>query len=203
MQAFTFKLGAVALISLGLNACSMLPSTSNVFIDEKENYKKAHELPPLELPPELQSGYLKDEFDGGVKESVTNKRSPLKTTPLSDVQPTVELLDQGLNSRLLMRDSLRNTWRKTISALEELDYDIEDKNRETGLVFLNVPLAPESESMLSGLSFWKSVETNVYVVALKQVQEGVTLNILNEEKAPVSDAVSAEILSRLLAELGS
>ncbi len=203
MQAVTIKLGAVVLISLGLNACSMLPSADGVFIDEKENYKKAHQLPELEIPPELLKGQQLNEYDGGVKGAVTtvNNESPLKTTPLSDLQTTVELIDQGLNSRLLMRDSLRNVWRKTLSALEALDYDIEDKNRETAQIYLNLAKDTGSDSMLSGLSFWKTVETSVYVIALKQQDDGVEISVLDEAQQQISDGLSDEVLSRLLAEL--
>ncbi|OUR83313.1 hypothetical protein A9Q82_03315 [Cycloclasticus sp. 46_120_T64] len=203
MQAVTIKLGAVVLISLGLNACSMLPSADGVFIDEKENYKKAHQLPELEIPPELLKGQQLNEYDGGVKGAVTtvNNESPLKTTPLSDLQTTVELIDQGLNSRLLMRDSLRNVWRKTLSALEALDYDIEDKNRETAQIYLNLAKDTGSDSMLSGLSFWKTVETSVYVIALKQQDDGVEISVLDEAQQQISDELSDEVLSRLLAEL--
>lgn len=203
MQAVTIKLGAVVLISLGLNACSMLPSADGVFIDEKENYKKAHQLPELEIPPELLKGQQLNEYDGGVKGAVTtvNNDSPLKTTPLSDLQTTVELIDQGLNSRLLMRDSLRNVWRKTLSALEALDYDIEDKNRETAQIYLNLAKDTGSDSMLSGLSFWKTVETSVYVIALEQQDDGVEISVLDEAQQQISDVLSDEVLSRLLAEL--
>jgi len=203
MQAVTIKLGAVVLISLGLNACSMLPSADGVFIDEKENYKKAHQLPELEIPPELLKGQQLNEYDGGVKGAVTtvNNESPLKTTPLSDLQTTVELIDQGLNSRLLMRDSLRNVWRKTLSALEALDYDIEDKNRETAQIYLNLVKDTGSDSMLSGLSFWKTVETSVYVIALEQQDDGVAISVLDEAQQQISDGLSDEVLSRLLAEL--
>jgi len=205
MPAVTIKLGAIALISLALNACSMLPSADGVFIDEKENYKKAHQLPELELPPELLSGQQKNEYDGGAKDAVAkaDQYAQLETTPLSDEQAKVELIDQGDSSHLLIRDTLRNAWRKTVLALDTLDYDIEDKNRQSSLVYLNIAQEAESESMLSGLSFWSSAETTVYIVELKQMTEGVTVRVLDEEQQSISDAVSAEILSRLLTELDS
>jgi len=204
-QAVTIKLGAIALISLGLSACSMLPSVGDVFIDERENYKKAHELPELEIPPELQKGQQVNEYDGSAKGTVAiaNQYTSLKTTPLSDEQAKVERIEQSSNNHLLMRDTLRNTWRKTITALDALDYDIEDKNRESSLVYLNIVKEAKSESMLSGLSFWKTTETIVYVVALKQVDEGVEISVLDEEKKPISDDVSEGILSGLLAKLDS
>jgi hypothetical protein len=111
------------------------------------------------------------------------------------------LIDQGLNSRLLMRDSLRNVWRKTLSALEALDYDIEDKNRETAQIYLNLAKDTGSDSMLSGLSFWKTVETSVYVIALEQQDDGVEISVLDEAQQQISDVLSDEVLSRLLAEL--
>jgi len=205
MQSVTIKLGTIALISLALNACSMLPSADGIFIDEKENYKKAHQLPELELPPELLSGQQKNEYDGGAKgtAAIADQYAQLETTPLNDEQAKVELLGEGENSHLLIRDTLRNAWRKTVSALDTLDYDIEDKNRQSSMVYLNIEKEVESESMLSGLTFWSSTETIVYIVELKQVDEGVTVSVLDEEQQPISDAVSAEMLSRLLTELDS
>ena len=204
VQTVAIKLGAIALISLGLNACSMLPSGKGVFIDEKENYKKAHELPELEIPPKLLKGHQKDEYDGAkAAQVVANKGAPLKTMPLNDEGSQLEFFEDGLNSRIVMRDTLRNVWRKTITALEALDYDIEDKNRATSMVYLNITKDAESESMLSGLSFWKTSEITVYLVALKQVEAGVEIRVLDEEQQHVFDAVSEDILSRLLAKIDS
>jgi len=196
----------------------MLPSGDGIFIDQKEEYKKAHELPPLEIPPTLLADGARDEYDGGIKKApavrsvavvestvpaASTKNAVVKVTPLADEQPVAELKKSGVNSSLLVRDSLRNTWRKTIGVLEDLGYVIEDKNRQRGKIYLNVPVATgKSNSMLSSLSFWGEVETVVYVVALEHQQNGVKVRVLSEEKGRVDDNVTRDILSDLSGNLG-
>lgn len=117
-----FKLTLLVILVGAVSACGLMPSVDGVFVDQRETYKKAHELPPLELPPELKAGAIQDEYDGGTKTATaysSNNKAVVKTTPLSEDLPRVELIKQGVDSHLMVRDSLRNTWRKTISALEE------------------------------------------------------------------------------------
>lgn len=199
-----FKLTLLVILVGAVSACGLMPSVDGVFVDQRETYKKAHELPPLELPPELKAGAIQDEYDGGTKTATaysSNNKAVVKTTPLSEDLPPVELIKQGVDSHLMVRDSLRNTWRKTISALEEKNYDIEDKNRQTGLVYLNIAKDKGSSSMLSSLAFWKSVDTEVYLIELKQTDSGVTLRVLDEEETRIENEVSQTLLSDLLTHL--
>ena len=66
-----FKLTLLVILVGAVSACGLMPSVDGVFVDQRETYKKAHELPPLELPPELKAGAIQDEYDGGTK-----KRDP-------------------------------------------------------------------------------------------------------------------------------
>jgi len=195
----------IPLLMLGsvLTACGMMPAVDDVFVDQKEDYKRAHELPSLEIPPGLSGGVIKDEYDGGTKNTVSapTATAVVETTPLSDNQPEAELIASGVDSHLLVRDSLRNTWRKTIGVLEEQGYDIEDKNRQTGQVYLNIAEDDSSSSMLSSLSFWKKADTSVYVLVLQPVENGVEVRVLDEEKNRIDNKVSKEILADLLAQL--
>ncbi len=213
IQSLVIKLSCISLLGLGLTACSMLPSMDGVFIDQKEEYKKAYELPELEMPTELTAGSVKDEYDGGSQKStpkrnvavntevsavtIPNKDAVVKTTPLADEQPYTELVKKGVNIYLLVRDSMRNTWRKTINTLEKLSYDIEDKNRQQGKIYLNIAQSSESTSLLSVLSFWSKVKTTVYVVALDHKENDVNIRVLSEEKGRVDDDVTRDILSDL------
>lgn len=199
-----FKLTLLVILVGAVSACGLMPSVDGVFVDQRETYKKAHELPPLELPPELKAGAIQDEYDGGTKTATaysSNNKAVVKTTPLSEDLPPVELIKQGVDSHLMVRDSLRNTWRKTISALEEKNYDIEDKNRQTGLVYLNIAKDKGSSSMLSSLAFWKSADTEVYLIELKRTDSGVTLRVLDEEETRIENEVSQTLLSDLLTHL--
>lgn len=199
MKAVIIKLCFV-LLSLGLVACGSLPSVGEVFSDQKEAYKKAHELPPLEVPPELSKGQAKDEYDGGAKTPTAKKTTGATTQPLADQKSFVEQLKQGVDSHLLVQDSLRNAWRKTVTALEELDYDIGDKNRENSLIYLNIAIAKQG-GMLSTLSFWKKAESQVYLVSVERVETGVAVRVLNEQKDRIDDEFSRGILADLLTKL--
>ncbi|OUR88516.1 hypothetical protein A9Q85_03080, partial [Cycloclasticus sp. 44_32_T64] len=83
----------------------------------------------------------------------------------------------------------------------EQGYDIEDKNRQTGQVYLNIAEDDSSSSMLSSLSFWKKADTSVYVLVLQAVENGVEVRVLDEEKNRIDNKVSKEILADLFAQL--
>jgi len=207
-QQLVMKLSCIGFFSLGLAACSMLPSGDGIFIDQKEAYKKAHELPAIEVPPTLLADGAKDEYDGGIKApqpvgSASTKRAVVKVAPLADEEPVAELKENGVNSSLLVRDSLRNTWRKTIGVLDDLGYDIEDKNRERGEIYLNIPVASgKSKGLFSGFSFLGNVDVIVYVVALDDQENGVKIRVLSEEKDRVDNDVTRDILYDLTSNLG-
>ncbi len=192
------KLSGVAMVSFSLAACSFLPPTDGILSDEKEAYKKAHELPLLEIPPDMLNALPKNEYDGAAKAA----RSPalVKVTALEDIESAISLQVDEDVSYLLVRDSIRSTWRRTMSALNELNYDIEDKNRETGLIYLNIPMEGK-EGMLSSLSFWKKVKTTPYLLTIGPLNKETAIHVLNEQKERVNDAVSSKILTDLMAEL--
>ena len=186
-----------------LSACGLMPSVDSVFMDQRDEYKKAHELPSLEVPPGLSTEVIKDEYDGGVKRRRGVSSTDIvtaETTPLSDPQPRVELIESGVDSHLIVRDSLRNAWRKTISALDKKGYDIEDKNRQSNQVFLNIAKDGGSSGMLSSLSFWKKADTDVYVLQLSSDEMGVKIRVLDEEETPIDNTVSKTLLTDLLAQ---
>lgn len=196
------KLTSMLMLAGMLSACGMMPSVDSVFVDQREEYKKAHELPSLEVPPGLSGGTIKDEFDGGTKNrrEASIDSAVVETVPLSELQPSAELVEKGVDSHLLVHESLRNAWRKTISALDEKGYDIEDKNRQSSEVYLNIAKGDDSSSMLSSLSFWKKADTDVYVLELRRVESGVEIRVLDEEKSRIDNAVSQTLLTDLLAQ---
>ncbi len=198
LNAVLFKLSCAVVVSFSLAACSFLPSTGKVFSDEKEAYKKAHELPSLEIPPDMLNTLPKNEYDGAAK--AARPSALVKVTALEDIEPAIRLQVDGDASYLLVRDSIRSTWRRTVSALEKLDYDIEDKNRESGLIYLNIPMEGKG-GMLSSLSFWKKVETTIYLLTIAPLNKEVAIQVLNEQKEPLNDAVSSKVLTDLMAEL--
>lgn len=193
----------LVLITSGLIACGGLPKVGEVFSDEKEAYKRAHELPPLEIPPGLLGQKIKDEYDGAAKGtvSIADKNAVVTTAPLAEATPAVELIENGVESHLLVHDSLNNAWRKTVKALRELSYDIEDKNRESGLIYLKVATEKKEGGMLSTLSFWKKSETMVYIVAIERIESGIAVRVLDEERNRLDDEISKGILADLLGKL--
>jgi uncharacterized lipoprotein len=205
-QEIMTKCTLIALISMGLMACSIMPSTSGIFVDQKEAYKNAHELPSLELPPELVSESTAIKADS--KTDAVRVVPPVKqnaivnTTPLNDESKTgAEIINIGEVTYLLVHDSYRNTWRKIITALEELEYDIEDKNREENKVYLNIPEEGNDPGMLSSLTFWKSESTIEYLVVFKEYSDGVAVKVQNSEGVLVDNDVSKRIYADLLSKL--
>jgi uncharacterized lipoprotein len=214
MKAMHIKRFVLVLISTSVMACSYMPSTSEVFADKKEDYKKAHELPSLEVPPGLTGGDKEDEYVGVTKGSAPVRTEPVirnepvtrtatvETAPLEELsKTTAEIVTAGSVAYLLVHDNFRNTWLKTVIALEELGYDIEDVNREEGLIYLNIGEAEGSSGMFSALTFWKSGSVTEYLVAFDQYSDGVTVEVQDDSGLLVNDDVSKQIYADLLRKL--
>jgi len=188
-------------VVIGLVACSSLPELPemNVFPDQKDDYKKSHELPSLEMPPELAGNAIKDEYDGAAREtkSASQNQSTATTYALEKSMPKADLLASDGFTYLLLRESMRNAWRMTVSGLNELDYEIADKNRIEGMIYLEIPEDSEG-GMLSSLSFWGSSDTTPYVLSLKDVDEGIAIRVMDENKKAVDDEASKLIYADLL-----
>lgn len=198
------KLSCIGVVSFGLSACGSMPSMDGVFVDQKESYKRAHELPSLEMPPELTAGQTQDEYDGGVRGtvSVAKKNAVVQTPALIDEAPTTaKIVLVGNASYLLVHDGFRNTWRKTLGALEALAYDVEDKNRDDGVIYLNISDGESKLGMLPSLAFWKSSSASVYLVSFDEYSDGVAVEVQNKDGVPVNDEVSKKIYADLLRKL--
>lgn len=197
------KFSMVGATVVSLFACSYVPEVTDVFPDRKDEYKKSHEIPSLEVPPELSS-VPPDEFDGA-RAATPVPAAPVRSTtartyPLNDNISEVELIEDGEFNHLLIRDSMRNTWRKTVRILGELGYAIEDRNRQQSVIYLDITKEIES-GLLGSLSFWKSdEETIVYLVDLEGIRQGVIIRVLNEDSEPVNDEVSTQIYDDLVAQ---
>jgi uncharacterized lipoprotein len=206
------KFSMVSTVVVGLVACSYVPEVNEVFPDRKDEYKKSHEIPSLEVPPELSSVPVKNEYDGAVrstrpvtertavKEPVTDTAA--RTYPLNDSISEVELIEDEEFEYMLVRDSMRNTWRRVLTSFDELGYVVEDINRQQSVIYLEITKEVEEEGILQSLSFWKSdVESAIYVINLERIREGVLIHVLNENNEPVNDEVSTQIYDDLIAQL--
>lgn len=194
----------IVFLSMGLFACSYMPETPDIFSDQKEAYKEAHELPPLEVPPELSSLDVEETHRSSIRQSasIVTKKAVVKTTPLIDrSKPEVEIFKLGDVSYLLIRDSFRSAWRKTVSALEALEYDIEDKNREESLIQLNIEDEITETGMLSSLTFWKSASTTLYQVNFVQYSDAIAVKVQDSKGNLVNNEVSEKIYADLLKQL--
>lgn len=197
---------AVVLMSFGSVACS-IPFVDPIFPDQKEDYKRAHELPSLEVPPELINQTVDDEYDGGTQRSVTAPApvttDDVQTQPLSSSNADVELVESGVDSHLLVRDNLRNTWRELQIAIEALEYDVEDVNRENSTVFLNIETAEGSSGMLSMLDFWGADDSSivVYLLRVEALDNGMAIRVLDAEEARTNDDISKDILANVLGQM--
>jgi uncharacterized lipoprotein len=110
------------------------------------------------------------------------------------------MINSGVDNHILFRDGIRNVWRKTIGALEELDYDIEDKNRESGMIYLNIVEGGEGRSMLSTVSFWKNEDTVEYIVSLDRLENGIAVRVLDKDKKRVRNDVSKDMYVDLMSQ---
>jgi uncharacterized lipoprotein len=197
------KLCLILSVSAGVVACGGLDSVKNAFPDQKEAYKKSHELPALEVPPGFTAADVKDEYDGAGDESVSlaEQKGDVKVTPLGDSKPAAEFVEHNNGDFLLVRDSLRNVWRKTIKALDDLDYDIEDKNREKSAIYLNI--YEGDGGMLSAISFWGGGKKKIYIIGMNQGEDGVVVQIRDENKKLAKNDTAKRLYDDLLKKLGA
>ncbi len=194
----------IALLPMGLIACSYMPETPDIFTDQKEAYKEAHELPPLEVPPELSSLDIEGTHRNSIKQtaSIITKKAVVETTALIDkAKPDVEIFKLDDVSYLLIRDSFRSAWRKTVGALEVLEYGIEDKNREESLIHLNISDEVSETGMLSALTFWKSAAITTYQVYFVQYSDAIAVKVRDSKGVVVNNEVSEKIYADLLKQL--
>ena len=200
VRSRVLKQVSTVVFCLGLVSCSSigLPEM-NVFPDQQDDYKRSHEIPALEVPPEMQHDSSKDEYDGAARgtEPLVASQAVTTTYALDDSMAKVELVESEGVPYLLLRDSMRNAWRMTVSGLYALEYEIEDKNRIDGMIYLEI--ADNSDTgMLSSLSFWGSAETTPYLLSLKRTEQGVAIQVLAENEEVAKDDVSELLYADLL-----
>lgn len=200
------KFLVVSLMSLGLLACS-IPFVDPIFPDQKEDYKKAHELPPLELPPKLSAQPKKDEYDGGTKiRSVAPApvdAGAVQAEPVVTSKSNVKWVESGSNGHIFVSDSMRNAWRQVVDALELLNYGVEDVSREEKLIYLNVNEGEGNSGMLSSLAFWSDDSTTVttYLISFDEYSDGISVEVKDEDGELVNNESSKQIYTDLLSKL--
>jgi len=201
-RVMSTKVVLVKLSSLGFLIASLV-ACSSIFPDQRDAYKKATELRPLEVPPGLSKQSIRNEQPGQANRAISSQAALVKVEALPDPDADVLIIQTGQGRHLVVRDSLRSTWRKTVSALEELEYDIEDKNRENGLIYLDVLTDKKDDGMLASLAFWKNSAVKTYVLTLVADADTVVIQVNDENEKPVDDDIAKKIYTDLLNELKS
>jgi len=201
------KFLVVSSMSFGLLACS-IPFVDPIFPDQKEDYKKAHELPSLELPPELPAQPENDEYDGGTKigsvAPAPVDADAVQAEPVVISKPNAEWVkEEGSNGYIFVSDSMRNAWREVVDAFKSLNYDVEDVNREEKLIYLNVTEDESDSGMLSSLAFWSddSMTVTTYIVSFDEYSDGIAVEVKDEDGKRVNNESSKQIYTDLLSIL--
>ena len=117
---------------------ALVAACSQFFPDKEKDYVYSKEIPPIEIPPEMQAEQLASES----KEVVV---------PVT-LSKTLEFIDQGENQTYLRINSpFAHIWRVVGKALTARAVEITDKNRSLATYY--VQYDPELQAVSDG-SFW-------------------------------------------------
>lgn len=124
-----------------ISAITLSSACSQFFPDKEKDYVYSREIPPLQIPPELEAEHLALQQEALVIPDTLSK--------------TLEFIDQGENQTFLRINSpFAHIWRVVGKALTERAIEITDKNRSLAIYY--VQYDPELQAVSDG-SFWDEV----------------------------------------------
>lgn len=117
---------------------TFVTACSQFFPDKEKDYIYSKEIPPLQIPPEMQAEHL----------ALQQKKVVVPVT----LSKTLEFIDQGENQTYLrINSSFAHVWRVVGKALTERAIEITDKNRSLATYY--VQYDPELQAISDG-GFW-------------------------------------------------
>lgn len=192
---------------LVLNGCSFI---SGLFPDKQKQYKYSTEIPPLEIPPDLDASTIEgvDSRSSAVGRSVESDRYSASASEgdKSEERPNVSATlaqNTGDIPMIELEGSYAEAWNDVGKALGRLRLEVSDQNRSEGVyyVYFSGEDKPyEDRGLLGDLgSFFSGSEAHAkeYRVQLEDRQGVTVIYVLDQEGKPQSDGPGFELLKRL------
>jgi len=205
-----FDARAVILVSVALilSGCSFV---SGLFPDKQKQYKYSTEIPPLEIPPDLQASTIEGADDrpaADEEKEQSDRDSPSAETDAKPkkqpVGPSATLAQNSDDIPLIELEApYAEAWNDMGKALGRLKLEVSDQNRSDGLyyVYFSGEDAPyEDRGLLGDIgSFFSGSGTPAkeYRVKLEGRRDVTVIYVLDQDGKPQTEGPGFELLKRL------
>ncbi len=170
-------------------ALSQVTACSYFFPDKEKDYVYSKEIAALEMPPDLQA-----------EQSLIVQDPDLVPVTLTN---TITWIDEGDAIYLRINSPFAHAWRVVGKALTTSAIEITDKNRSTGIYF--VQYDPDFQAVKDG-SFWDEVvfffgddpnQELPYQVFLQQTEAGTKIFVRDDFGDPLKQGKGLQLLDLL------
>lgn len=140
MNVKRIKQSVITLIlANSLVACSSLPALDEIVKDNREKYQKATVLPPLDVPPDLSTARINDEFsdknDGTTYvEYDTTAANPLAAKYNAALSTKPALIGEGINQYLLVQGDEDLLWQRMMDFWESEEITVKRYDQAIGMM---------------------------------------------------------------------
>lgn len=204
------RTGSIALAVILISGCARIESFVTGDPTEKE-YKAATKLPPLEIPPEISrvpvTGGNALTIPGVDEEEIAySARHGAVSTGRSRNVEAVSFLqrDERGAPTLTISGGFSTAWNEVNGALGKLGIKIVGRNRERGILRVEVPVVGEVDrSVVDRLTFWNNDETPLAVMQMvvENLGEPTTLVRIFDGNDLDSSATANDLLDRIHRQL--
>ena len=173
--------------------------------------KESTKWQPRKPDPDLEAEMLRRLMTRfGVQEA----RAKQQVATAAEV-PKALLAKQSGGGKLTLNDQFDRAWRRVGLALDRVGFTVEDRDRSKGIYFVRY-IDPETDvkttedkpgffgRMVSGLKFWGNTpakKNEQYLIAVRDIDAGAEVNVLNKDGRPEASATSERILTLLYDQL--
>ena len=206
MKKNTVGLVTVFVVAINTTACTRIKS---YFPDKEKDYQFRTEIPPLQLPADLQNHAIKDKtsIPDRVYETAETIQVP-ETEPEVETKPLftpVELVEfDGGATRLRIEEPMERAWRYVGRALSRQSIEIIDRNEEQ-FVYV-VQYDPDAQKVEDG-TLWDEVvflfgdepaQEKEFRIRLTEKNSRMTeVIVLDENDVPISKDAGLHLLNLL------
>jgi outer membrane protein assembly factor BamC len=196
--------GAWALLFSGslvvVAACGILP-------DRTKEYQYSHEIPPLEVPPDLSRSAIDQASAEAERRTAqaSSRGTEVETEEAGSSResevPQSEQLPRGedMPSHLVVNDPYPIAWRLVGKALARMNVEITDRDRSTGYYYILYQVPEEEQSIWSALAFWRGDEPveEAYRIKLEDNEGKTEVFVLDDTGTPQSQGTALELLKQM------